>query len=327
MLFVAMVCNFSSAYSETEFYVSSINTVKNDLRGEFQADLKKLSSIQAELMTEQQRQIQLLKEELFNIKSLLMETNCTEVKECVAEDLTQINHKLIADDIQILQNEAAINQIVDIDLRELHDDVDEERKQRTQKDSELQTNIDKEVEDLQTNIDAEASTRTQQDNVLQSNIDTEVSTRTQQDNVLQTNIDKINEKPRFAAEIRNPSGYDYLPDGDITDFTELADIGDIFNPTTGRLTINDEQQEGKYVLHISGNKFHYSGNRGYIIVYKNQEEVQRIFEEDKEYDLMINAVVTLHLQKDDEVKLSNLCDESIAVYSSYHPFTFTGYKI
>ena len=91
--------------------MSSINTVKNDLRGEFQADLKKLSSIQAELMTEQRRQIQILKEELFNIKSLLMETNCTEVKECVAEDLTQINHKLIADDIQILQNEAAINQV------------------------------------------------------------------------------------------------------------------------------------------------------------------------------------------------------------------------
>ena len=92
--------------------MSSINTVKNDLRGEFQADLKKLSSIQAELMTEQQRQIQLLKEELFNIKRLLMETNCTEVKECVAEDLTQINHKLIADDIKILQNEAAINQVI-----------------------------------------------------------------------------------------------------------------------------------------------------------------------------------------------------------------------
>ena len=63
-------------------------------------------------MNEQQRQIQILQQELFNVKSLLMETNCTEVKECVAEDLTQINHKLIADDIKILQNEAAIHQVI-----------------------------------------------------------------------------------------------------------------------------------------------------------------------------------------------------------------------
>ena len=63
-------------------------------------------------MNEQQRQIQILQQELFDVKSLLMETNCTEVKECVAEDLTQINHKLIADDIKILQNEAAINQVI-----------------------------------------------------------------------------------------------------------------------------------------------------------------------------------------------------------------------
>ena len=98
--------------------MTSINTVEKDLRDDFQVELKevkvqimKLSSNQAELMSEQQRKIQVLEEELFLVKSLLMETNCTQVKECVAEDLTHIDHKLIADDIKILQNEAAINQV------------------------------------------------------------------------------------------------------------------------------------------------------------------------------------------------------------------------
>ena len=105
--------------------MSSINPVNNDIRGYIEAELKevkiqilRLSSIQAELMNEQQRQIhyqqhhiEVLQQELFNVKSLLMETNCTQVKECVAEDLTHIDHKLIADDIKILQNEAAIPQV------------------------------------------------------------------------------------------------------------------------------------------------------------------------------------------------------------------------
>ena len=105
--------------------MTSINTVEKDLRDDFQVELKevkvqilKISSNQAELMKEQQRQIhyqqhhiEVLQQELFNVKSLLMETNCTQVKECVAEDLTHIDHKLIADDIKILQNEAAINQV------------------------------------------------------------------------------------------------------------------------------------------------------------------------------------------------------------------------
>ena len=118
-----------------------------------------------------------------------------------------------------------------------------------------------------------------------------------------------------------------MPDGDITDFTELADVGAIFNPTTGRLTINDEQQEGNYVLHVSAYTIRAFGKEGWISVYKNQEEVQQIYESDKGNDLMMNAVITLHLQKGDEVKLYNYYDESIAVFSSYHPFTFTGYKI
>ena len=132
---------------------------------------------------------------------------------------------------------------------------------------------------------------------------------------------------RFAAEIRPSSSVgDFLPYGEITDYTELVDVGDIFNPTTGTLSINDDQQEGSYVLHVSARK---SGNyekEGRIWVYKNQEVVQEIFESDEGNWLMMNAVFTLHLQKDDEVKLYNDYDESIYV-NGYHPFTFTGYKI
>ena len=61
---------------------------------------------------EQQRQIQILKLELFNMKNRLMETNCTEVKKCVAEDLAQINNTLMAHDTKILLNKALLNQVI-----------------------------------------------------------------------------------------------------------------------------------------------------------------------------------------------------------------------
>ena len=128
---------------------------------------------------------------------------------------------------------------------------------------------------------------------------------------------------RFAAEIRPSSGSFYLPKGDITDFTELVDYGEIFNPTTGRLTTNEE---GDFLLHVSAFKSKDYGKGGMIDVYKNQDLVHRILENDVENGLMINAVFTLHLQKGDEVKLYNNFDESIYV-SSHDPFTFTGYKI
>merc|ERR1719245_1151559 len=85
----------------------------------------------------------------------------------------------------------------------------------------------------------------------------------------------LENKPRFAAEIRPSSGGDYLPDGYITDFTELVDIGNIFDPQTGRLTIKDE---GIYTLIVSAYKNGGHGNRGLIYVYKNQEQVQHIYE-------------------------------------------------
>jgi len=128
---------------------------------------------------------------------------------------------------------------------------------------------------------------------------------------------------RFIAEIR-PSGNRYLPKGDITGFTELLDYGDIFNPTTGRLTTNEE---GDFILHVSAMKPGGYGKRGEIHIYKNQYLVQKIIEGDEEYSLMINSVFTLHLQKGDEVKLYNVNDESILVSSYYYAFIFTGYKI
>ena len=132
---------------------------------------------------------------------------------------------------------------------------------------------------------------------------------------------------RFAAEIRG-SWYavEELPYGDITGFTEFIDIGNNFDPHTGRLTIKDIQQSGLYTFHISAWKMYMHGKEGEIKVYKNEEDVQHIYENDAEHSLMMNSVFTLRLFKGDEVKLGNVYDESIYV-SSLIPFTFTGYKI
>merc|ERR1719278_1621200 len=91
----------------------------------------------------------------------------------------------------------------------------------------------------------------------------------------------LQNNPRFAAEKRSGS---WLPSGDITDFTELVDIGEIFNPTTGRLTSNEE---GEFLLHISAYKSGSYGKGGEIKVYKNQDVVQYIFEYDKGNRLMM----------------------------------------
>jgi len=157
----------------------------------------------------------------------------------------------------------------------------------------------------------------------------EAKTRTLQTLVrgIDTRTTAIEKKPRFAAEIRSSSGYQiFLSSGDITDFTELVDMGEIFNPTTGRLSINEDSLEGIYVLYVSAYKNANDGNKGYIKVYKNKDWVQGIYESDRGNYLMMNAVFTLHLQKGDEVKLYNQYDESIYVNSNF-PFTFTGYKI
>merc|ERR1712126_193125 len=81
------------------------------------------------------------------------------------------------------------------------------------------------------------------------------------------------------------------------------------------LTINDEQQEGTYKVSVSAYKSGVYGKEGLIKVYKNQDCVNWIYESDEENYLMMNAVVTLHLQKDDEVKLYNKHDTSIGIIS------------
>merc|ERR1719245_45713 len=130
----------------------------------------------------------------------------------------------------------------------------------------------------------------------------------------------LENNPRFVAEKRSGS---YLPKGYITDFTELVDSGEIFNPTTGRLITNEE---GDFLLHITAYKSGTYGKGGEIKVYKNQDVLQYIFETDEENRLMMNTELIVHLQKGDEVKLYNDNDESILVRRVY-PLTFTGYKI
>jgi len=159
----------------------------------------------------------------------------------------------------------------------------------------------------------------------------------------------IEKKPRFTAEIRpsstlfcdddetGPQSISFLSVGDITNFTELVDVGDIFNPTTGRLSINEDSLEGKYEFQVNAHKVgdieHYQhindkivGKEGGIIIYKNQKCVQVIYEQDEGHALMMNAVFTLHLQKGDEVKLENKFLKSIFV-DRVAPLTFTGHKI
>jgi len=162
---------------------------------------------------------------------------------------------------------------------------------------------------------------------IESNIgDTDISMLNDDICDIQTNLSTLENKPRFAAEKR-PSSDEWLPTGDIIGFTELADFGGIFNPATGRLTINDEHQ-GTYVLKVSahknGNNGH--GQKGYIEVYKNGEVVQYINENDEDHDLMMNAVFTLYLHTGDEVKLYNYWSGSVWLHK-YYPLTFIGYKI
>jgi len=183
---------------------------------------------------------------------------------------------------------------------------------------------------MELKIDSMSTKHATQTTTLQRKIENfhntcEAKTRTLQNLVsgIDTRTTAIEKKPRFAAEKRSGS---YLSSGDITDFMELVNIGDIFNPTTGRLSINEDSLEGKYLFYVSAYKSGFHGKKGLIKAYKNQDLVQQIYESDEGNGLMMNAIFTLHLQKGDEVKLCSQYDESIYV-NSYQPFTFTGYKI
>merc|ERR1712136_303476 len=123
---------------------------------------------------------------------------------------------------------------------------------------------------------------------IESNIgDTDISMLSDDICDIQTNLTTLENKPRFAAEKRSGG---YLPFEDITDFTELVDVGDIFNPTTGRLKINEDSLEGKYVFYVSARKGKNYEKKGMITVYRNQENVLEIYESDEGNELMFNVV-------------------------------------
>jgi len=137
-------------------------------------------------------------------------------------------------------------------------------------------------------------------------------------------INDINEKPRFAAEIRS---FGYLPQGHITGYNELIDVGNNFNPSTGYFTVGDkEEDEGTYVFLFSGRKDGDYGKDGWIDVYKNGNFVQRNQESDASHDLQMNDIMSFNLKVRDQINLENRYDDSIYV-ASYLPFTFTGYKV
>merc|ERR1719245_897713 len=190
--------------------------------------------------------------------------------------------------------------------------------------------IENQLEGLSTKIAAQKTSLEGKIAAQATSLEGKLATQTTALRTLQTVVKEIDtrttsleNKPRFAAEKRLGS---FLSRGDITDFTELVDVGDFFNPTTGRLSINEDSLEGKYLFYVSAFKSGIRGKVGMIEVYKNQEVVHRIYESDGGNYLMMNSVFTLHLQKGDEVRLYNVYEGSIDVDGGF-PFTFTGYKI
>ena len=140
---------------------------------------------------------------------------------------------------------------------------------------------------------------------------------------------------RFAAEIR-PSNSRFgrynLPQGDITNFTELIDMCNNFDPKTGVFTIHDDKDEGVYQFHFS--TYNRSGLR--LGVWKNIDEVRDIIRSLESYSTSnqiesiyasasgtVTSVFTLYLQKGDELVLYNYANQ----FTGIMPLTFTGYKI
>merc|ERR1712223_1582681 len=280
-----------------------------------------------------------------------METNCTEVEQCVAANFTEITNRLAEDESNILLNGEAITQIVTVDLPELHSEIDKavadfiandaqlqvnidlEIDLRTQKDTELEAKINEEMnfraerdDLLQKSIDNEASERIKQDNALESKIDAETNERTQQtdrlgqkDIELQNQIEAINYTPRFSAKIASAAAF-YMPKGYITNFIEFVDVGDDFDPSFGTFTVS---QAGTYVFHFSGLKF--SGNVGAIYFAINNQIAQNTLESDTQA-FPLNGLVTVYLNVGDVVALYNQYGVSIYVHA-IDPFTFHGYLV
>ena len=115
--------------------------------------------------------------------------------------------------------------------------------------------------------------------------------------------------------------------GDITDYDELIDVANNFNPSTGVFTVgNQEEDKGTYVFLFSGHKSRYYGKKGSIQFHKNGVCVQATSETDDSHDLHIDNIMSINLDKGDQIKLYNYYDASIYVNYEY-PFTFTGFKV
>ena len=135
---------------------------------------------------------------------------------------------------------------------------------------------------------------------------------------------------RFTAEIREPSN-SYLPFGDIRNYTELIDVGNHFNPSTGVFNVgNNEEDQGTYVFFFSAYKWN-AKTDAQIYIYKNGQEIQRIWEQlsksDESNSLQIIGMTTVNLKIGDKINLSNDADETIYVRSNSYPFSFIGYKV
>jgi len=170
-------------------------------------------------------------------------------------------------------------------------------------------------------------------NQLEGDINTIMSDISSNNDDIKDNMEKINtinSNPRFAAELRPTTGY-FLSVGDITDYNELIDVNNNFDPVTGKFSVYQDGEEGTYMFLLSGFKSYAHKQRGVVYLYKNGEIVKvSIWNNDHDHstdhEFVTSTLVTLHLQKGDEVKLDNRGSASVYV-DSENPFTFTGYKI
>ena len=118
-----------------------------------------------------------------------------------------------------------------------------------------------------------------------------------------------------------------MPQGCITNFHEVIDVNNNFDPVTGVFTLKEDDEEGVYIFEVGAHKMGEYGMKGTIYVYKNDLVYHIIHQGDADNDSTMNSIFTLDLKKGDEVKLNNYeGDYSIYVSDSF-PLIFTGYKV
>ena len=128
---------------------------------------------------------------------------------------------------------------------------------------------------------------------------------------------------RFVAEIRPPTSFYYLPEGNITGYDELVDIGSNFDPNAGIFTSPDE---ATYVFIVDSQKSAQHQKYGALWISKNGDHIQDVWEKDAEHALHLNGLVALTLSKGDQVNVYNVLADSVEVYRD-GPFTFFGYQV